>query len=427
MTNWIEKEKVRMEPNRLQVNLTAVTPLFIGGAEPNKYGELRPPSFKGLLRYWYRAIDHNYRDHEKKYFGSTDKGQSPCLLQVHQWTEGRDRWEGWREKSRVGRYHRPPFPEGKGRDAINGIAYLGYSLALGANDRRAIPPDTVFNINIIQRPCEEEDMQKIRRAWLAGLWLLVHIGGIGSRSRRGLGSLKIEEWGGWAECAELPLACHEAKPENWVDSMYDGLKKLREWFPNREPEKISHTVVNSKARFLIMTEPFQDWEKALHEAGTRLQTFRRRSDPDYSDVKAHLAKQHETELRRDHKLPSDVVPTYLSTGPTRAGFGLPLSFRYQSLTYTDQRGRRRSPQITFVGIKHERMASPLFIRIVQLDKSFYPVFVYLTAPFLSSNERIKSLDKRQPTPPWEWHSKASGIVHEFLDNSIRPNALEVNL
>jgi len=44
----------------LTVTLKTVTPLFLGGARQNEHAELRPPSIKGALRFWYRAIDPQY-------------------------------------------------------------------------------------------------------------------------------------------------------------------------------------------------------------------------------------------------------------------------------------------------------------------------------------------------------------------------------
>lgn len=40
---------------KLTVTLETVTPLFLGGADPRGEPELRPPAFRGTLRYWLRA------------------------------------------------------------------------------------------------------------------------------------------------------------------------------------------------------------------------------------------------------------------------------------------------------------------------------------------------------------------------------------
>ncbi len=42
--------------DKLVVTLKTVTPLFLGGANPNDTAELRAPSIKGALRFWYRAM-----------------------------------------------------------------------------------------------------------------------------------------------------------------------------------------------------------------------------------------------------------------------------------------------------------------------------------------------------------------------------------
>ena len=39
----------------LTVTLETVTPPFLGGADPRGAPELRPPAFRGAMRYWLRA------------------------------------------------------------------------------------------------------------------------------------------------------------------------------------------------------------------------------------------------------------------------------------------------------------------------------------------------------------------------------------
>lgn len=40
---------------KFEVKLQTVTPLFLGGANPDEGPELRPASVRGVLRYWLRA------------------------------------------------------------------------------------------------------------------------------------------------------------------------------------------------------------------------------------------------------------------------------------------------------------------------------------------------------------------------------------
>ncbi|MCX7683492.1 MAG: type III-B CRISPR module RAMP protein Cmr1 [Anaerolineae bacterium] len=41
--------------HEVRVRLETVTPVFLGGADPCGAPELRPPAFRGALRYWLRA------------------------------------------------------------------------------------------------------------------------------------------------------------------------------------------------------------------------------------------------------------------------------------------------------------------------------------------------------------------------------------
>lgn len=414
-------------PSRLDVNLSAVTPLFIGGVDGNQRAELRSPSIKGLLRYWYRALDADYRRHEERFFGSTSAGQSACLLRIDRWQAGQEIWDEPRYKRLI---NQGGFQRGSGKEAKNGLIYLGYSLKLKPNDRKALPADTSFMLTIQPRP--GVDGGPVRRAWIGALWLLVHIGGIGARSRRGLGSLRIESWSGWSECQDLPLACAADTPDEWKERFEAGLGTLREWFPKKPPA--DHTVLARGARFLILAKGSKTWEVALDHAGLLLQAFRQRREPDYTTIKAHLAKKHEESLAHNGMMPSDVTPHYLNRGPERAGFGLPLAFRYKSLEYPRPQPRKpgekvtkETPNITFVGVDHDRMASPLFIRIVKLGNAFHSLFAHLPAPALPEGEKLKDQSDQKGLHPWPWHPKAEAIIDLFLNEKVRPGAVEVSL
>src|SRR6266850_1449561 len=93
LPRW-ERERVKVsmeERNKLTVTLETVTPLFLGGAEAqdrNRSPELRPPAFRGALRYWLRAalggvIGDNNLDGlhrlESAVFGSTECYDSRSL------------------------------------------------------------------------------------------------------------------------------------------------------------------------------------------------------------------------------------------------------------------------------------------------------------------------------------------------------------
>jgi CRISPR-associated protein Cmr1 len=74
-----------MGMTKLTAEFKIVTPLFVGGANPQS-SELRVPSIKGVLRFWWRALAlgrlhsvKGVRAEEARIFGST-KGQSSVKL-----------------------------------------------------------------------------------------------------------------------------------------------------------------------------------------------------------------------------------------------------------------------------------------------------------------------------------------------------------
>ncbi len=370
-----------MPPAKLTVTLSAVTPLFMGGAEPNQRAEVRLSSFKGLLRYWYRALDGHYQANEGRFFGSSSEGQSPCLLRVTNWEEGTASWAD-------DRYRRPlgqgGFQRGAGTHAQNGIVYLGYSLNLRPNERKAIEPRRGITLQVQPRP-GQADEPALHRAWLAAFWLLVHVGGVGSRARRGLGSLRLERWEGWPECAELPLPSQATTPAEWEAHLAAGLERLRAWFLVQPPTD-SHTALGPGARFLLVEQGHRDWEAALDDAGLRLQQFRQRREPDYRRVKAHVT-----------------AGAPLQEAPERVGFGLPLEFRFSGTPGS----------IRFQGTEHDRMASPLFVRVVRLGSQYHAAFMHLPTPLLPRRERVRG----GRSAPLELRA-ARTVIERFLDEQV---------
>ena len=89
---------------REMYSLQVITPCFAGGAEPEKQAEIRAPSIRGQLRWWFRVLGGfsslkpiPVRDQEERIFGSTAGGAgvaSPLIVRVRQW--------GFQESQRCG-------------------------------------------------------------------------------------------------------------------------------------------------------------------------------------------------------------------------------------------------------------------------------------------------------------------------------------
>ncbi|NPV08293.1 MAG: type III-B CRISPR module RAMP protein Cmr1 [Anaerolineae bacterium] len=153
----------------LKLTLETVTPLFLGGADPQEPPELRPPAFRGAMRYWLRAAlggvlgDGDLdalRLLESRVFGST-VAASPISVRL----------TGNLEADRY-----PILPHKQ-----NGHSREG-------GQRRAFGPDQTFDLVLEQPP--ELGSGATWKAGCAALNLMLTCGGVGLRSRRGYGTLR---------------------------------------------------------------------------------------------------------------------------------------------------------------------------------------------------------------------------------------------
>lgn len=149
---------------KVEIELMTVTPLFLGGSDPRvQPPELRPPPFRGAMRYWYRAAlggvvgDENLkalRQLETAVFGSTDLG-SPVSLRL----------------------------SGNLKSPSHSI--LPHK---NAGRRNAFDEGQTFRLTMSAAPtCPELIWTNACMA----LNLALTLGGIGLRSRRGMGSLQV--------------------------------------------------------------------------------------------------------------------------------------------------------------------------------------------------------------------------------------------
>jgi CRISPR-associated protein Cmr1 len=206
------------------VPLQTVTPLFLAGSEPRGAPELRPPSFRGALRYWLRAALGGVlgddlaavRAAESAVFGSTDGragGASAVVVRV--------RHGELPDAKPYPRLSRPPTPEN----------YLYWSMAeSGRADRgtlldakRFYPASVRLDLMLACRPGTSGGGGAVERA-AAALWLLVQLGGIGSRSRRTAGSLSVRRV---FEVAGLQFMLDGGEPAVMAARLADGLTIVR--------------------------------------------------------------------------------------------------------------------------------------------------------------------------------------------------------
>ncbi|NMC58566.1 MAG: type III-B CRISPR module RAMP protein Cmr1 [Candidatus Methanofastidiosa archaeon] len=136
-----------------------ITPMFIGGAD-GQTPELRPPSIKGMMRFWWRALNghlpfEELKKRESKRFGASNEkiGRSKFNIRIPN-TELKEQ-----------KY--PPFSHKKKKVKFNGIS----------------PHQKIF----ITLSSQYESIKKYADILKVSLIL----GGFGKRARRGFGSVRI--------------------------------------------------------------------------------------------------------------------------------------------------------------------------------------------------------------------------------------------
>lgn len=379
---------------QLETTFRIVTPLFLGGADPNEQAELREPSIKGVLRFWYRAIDQQYKDFESELFGgsSGEKGQSLFLLKIIGDRVADERWEG-----------------------RNDLQYFAFPFNL-QQTKRYIPENREFTLALKFKQSPNSEMKK---RIIASLWLLGHFGGLGSRSRRGFGTVALTSWkikdkSNWSEMNEVSIAHGAAGAENWINSLTQSLGILKQWFPLYQSQGADHAIISNSSRFIYLKNGAGNALSALANAAAIMQSFRNRRDvnnpaSDYNRVKAHICANDEKAKEKGSTLATPVNPLHLRTSVDRSAFGLPLKFQYSSLEHT-QKTDRNGPILKngqpvmypvstmFQGQESLRSASRLHIRIIKIDKQYYPFFIQLDGPLLKNNERLNDRWGNYPQP-----------------------------
>jgi CRISPR-associated protein Cmr1 len=333
-----------------------VTPLFLGGANPEEEEKLsiRAPSIKGALRFWYRAIAlgrlgslEKVRGEEARLFGSTGTGQSAFLLRV----------EGGDLKT-----------VRKGKIVSNGNAYLGYGVATWNRDVRAnltvrpyIEPGRPFKLKLLFTPNNKakQSFADLKLSIIAlGLF-----GGLGARSRRGFGSLAL-------------MSLKENGRIIWsAPQTVDELRlKYVEFFqelslPEKE-ELPEYTAFSRYSRIAIVDTDInaEQLHNKIGEAMNKHRSYRK--DRNYP---------------RDHDIAWEVAgPNKPEEHPARLAFGLPHNYFFLS-------NKSRKINVSVSGQKNReeyRRASPLFIHIHPVGKEFAAVFTFMPAKFLPEGVKI---------------------------------------
>jgi CRISPR-associated protein Cmr1 len=317
-----------------------ITPMFVYGADTLS-PELRAPSIKGVLRFWWRALNclsvDEMKKREAQIFGGSgdDEGKSKVRVRVS-------------DNLLVERSYKLKT---KGK----GIAYLLYSQFLGSDKKfkKFISDKNKFYITF-----SSNDLNALRHA-VASFWALSFFGGLGSRARRGGGNFNVVEITEGKEIVDdtgLNFFI-EGNFESTSRELKTNLEKAKKIInEGSQTQFVSEYSNLSIARFIISKEGFNSWKDALNSVGEEF-----------------------LEFRNKHK-------SYIfETG----AFGLPVRHRKTTVIANDPKNDE----------KINRRSSPLIFRVIKIKDKYYWILLRLAGEFLPEGAVVLSQKNKKTQKP----------------------------
>lgn len=386
------------EPHTIKATYRIVTPMFIGDAEQKASG-ISPASVKGALRFWWRALMWGQfknttssdeaalillHDAEGALFGSSaDKGNAAAFtLRVT---------HGTLSKRGIGTTH-PDF------NKHTAARYLAYGLMEAFSSR---PKNT--EAGQLVRECLNENqtftvtlssMQPFDEQLKHALMLLGLMGGLGSRTRHGMGSVILE-------------ALHENHQKQEEKQTWSAPKDSTGYIA--EIRRIINAVnttprppfsaFSQETRIDLLYKSTNPYD-ALNIFGRKMLLYR-----SWGTEGKVLGEDREERFKADHDWSKGNRPNGFH--PKRIVFGLPHNYgQGDRLAVTPEKHRDPYPSDVY---KHDRRASPLLFHIHKIGSEYIGVSLLLPAEFLPQGEKINAGGTNVPAKV-EW-----SILTGFLD------------
>ncbi len=379
------------EPSILKefrVTLETVTPLFLGGAESRPrtgaegMPELRPPSFRGAMRYWLRTLLGGiYGDQDKetvqkienRVFGSAasnnDSHGSKISIRITP-----------KDLKVPQKYEKIKGPNGKALMPPDGRDYLYWSMDQSGKAEKGnlllaryyIPPGSSFDLSIAFKSLtNDEDI--IQKYAIYSFWLATQLGGIGARSRRTAGSLFIRS----DEMNQLPESLRIGTKAEIAKQLGREISAIRKNLSTG----LKPPLVNSPSRFdLLHPDVCKIWILGVSKTSDLI-------------VKT-IGEQMQT--YRSHTPSGQSKDTWLLE---RSIFGIPVK-----------------------GLKGlERRSSPLWLKIAKVDGYYVGIATLFKSQLLPKGEKISYVDaagkKRYEAPHADY-----GIIEKWIHGSFADSA-----
>ncbi|MBT2288280.1 type III-B CRISPR module RAMP protein Cmr1 [Paenibacillus albidus] len=395
----IQKSREKVDTDSYTISI--VTPMFGGGIQPgvvNKKNPIRSSSIRGHLRFWWRATRgaacQNVRELRKREVEIFGDAHTPSRVKIWVETTGKPELEKVRELNKNNNKHRlvkklpsyAVFPFNN-NDCNNLEMLEAYTFQLHVGYNQYFPKQK--GVIKGESPLTVKDLkEEIKPA----LWAWINFGGLGSRTRRGCGSLYCEDF--------LPeRTSSHPKYEDWYQKKIGDYElNLDIHLENKEWPTLSKSVIIQEHE----RDSLQAWKdviKLYHNfRSLPNNTYVYSKTPDY---KRSLWPEADS-LRRIsgmaelvHKPPKPLEKKEIVAFP-RAQLGLPIIFEFKQDKYLKERyNSQREPYKMQLAPKDKsRLASPLITKVLALDeKRGVGMIVKLNQPRLTDLE-LKVMEDR---------------------------------
>jgi CRISPR-associated protein Cmr1 len=384
-------------PADIEATFRIVTPMFLGGADQHAE-RLRESSFKGALVFWWRALNYprlvkdcggdivkalgSLKAREQEIFGGQE-GQSRVLLRLVPGgrLETVDKGAVLREGNQI---------------VGEGARYFGYGLvdAFGSRKtgtkpgellRSCLAPGQEFTARLWFRPrSPEADRKEIAEA----VKLLGFAGGLGSRVRRGYGSLAL---------ASLRAGDRSWQAPETVQGYIDALKPIIEPAAQVPGKDFRITAFGTESRCYVSTTTTREPLRVLSDLAAGMIRYR-----SWGRNRRYGNIQVEQNFVEDH----DWFRVH-NGGPDRASdrtaFGLPINYdRALSVSGAWDMDRR---------------ASPLMFHVHQLPNgTSFGVVLLLPTKFMPNDEvAISRRNRKSGAIRYDFSGKGVKVLTNFLD------------
>lgn len=235
---------------RIKLGLRFLTPAFTGGPDRTS-AELRPPTIKGMLRFWWRALqaeNPGLKSAEGAIFGDGGGNGKVSRFMIRVQSSGLSQFIT--KDSLPRNKHTAYTVRGFSLNILEYLAYGTYTYdktkKCNVFDREYIKPGFRFDLMFLL-PKKEQTLEELLQAFRVFFWF----GGLGAKSRNGFGSFTVEYAEGHTLFKDLVNL-----------NLPDGFESLLR--SNKVPQ---FTAFSANARLFRTRTLHSSWDSCLAELG----------------------------------------------------------------------------------------------------------------------------------------------------------------